>query len=154
MALIHEKLYQSQDLASIKFKDYLQTLIIGLFRSYQAHSDLVELKMIIEDISLGIDSAIPCGLIINELVSNSLKYAFPNGREGEISVEFRPLAKKDVELVVSDNGIGMPDDIDFRNTDSLGLHLVTMLAEDQLDGKIELLGDKGTEFRIILRGVR
>jgi len=154
MALIHEKLYQSQDLASINFKEYLNTLIIGLFRSYQSHSSHVELKLNIDDISLGIDSAIPCGLIINELVSNSLKYAFPNGREGVISVVLRSLNKKDVELVVSDNGIGMPEDLDFRNTKSLGLHLVTILAEDQLGGEIKLSRDKGTEFRIKLRGVK
>jgi PAS domain S-box-containing protein len=79
MALIHEKLYQSQDLASINFKEYLNALIIGLFRSYQAQSGHVELKLEVGDISLGVDSAIPCGLIINELVSNSLKYAFPKG---------------------------------------------------------------------------
>jgi len=154
MALIHEKLYQSQDLASINFKEYLNTLIIGLFRSYQSHSSHVELKLNVEDITLGIDSAIPCGLIINELVSNSLKYAFPNGREGVISVVLRYLNKKDVELVVSDNGIGMPEDLDFRNSKSLGLHLVTILAEDQLGGEIKLSRDNGTEFRIKLRGVK
>ena len=154
MALIHEKLYQSQDLASINFKEYLNTLIIGLFRSYQSHSSHVELKVNVEDITLGIDSAIPCGLIINELISNSLKYAFPNGREGVISVALRSLNKKDVELAVSDNGIGMPEDLDFRNTKSLGLHLVTILAEDQLEGEIKLSRDKGTEFRIKLRGIR
>jgi len=153
MALIHEKLYQSQDLASINFKEYLNTLIIGLFRSYQSHSSHVELKLDVEDITLGIDSAIPCGLIINELVSNSLKYAFPNGREGVISVALRSLNKKDVELAVSDNGIGMPEDLDFRNTKSLGLHLVTILAEDQLEGEIKLSRDKGTEFRIKLKGI-
>jgi len=83
-----------------------------------------------------------------------LKYAFPNGREGVISVALRSLNKKDVELVVSDNGIGMPEDLDFRNTKSLGLHLVTILAEDQLEGEIKLSRDKGTEFRIKLRGVK
>lgn len=154
MALIHEKLYQSQDLASINFKEYLNTLIIGLFRSYQAQSGHVELKLEVGDISLGVDSAIPCGLIINELVSNSLKYAFPNGREGVISVVLRSLNKKDVELVVSDNGVGIPEDLDFRNTKSLGLHLVTILAEDQLEGEIKLSRDKGTEFQIKLRGVK
>jgi len=154
MALIHEKLYQSQDLASINFREYLNSLVIGLFRSYQAQSDHVELKLEVGDISLGVDSAIPCGLIINELISNSLKYAFPNGREGVISVALRSLNKKDVELAVSDNGIGMPEDLDFRNSKSLGLRLVTILAEDQLEGEIKLSRDKGTEFRIKLRGIR
>jgi len=154
MALIHENLYQSQDLARINFREYLNTLVIGLFRSYQALSGNVELKLEVEEISLGVDSAIPCGLIINELVSNSLKYAFPNGQGGKIKITLHPINKKDVELIVSDNGVGMPKDLDFRKTKSLGLHLVTILAEDQLEGEIKLLRDKGTEFRIKLRGVQ
>ncbi len=154
MALIHEKLYQSQDLASIDFREYLNTLIVGLFRSYQARSGHIDLKLDVDDISLGVDTAIPCGLIINELVSNSLKHAFPNGHEGEVRVALHPINKKDVELVISDNGVGIPKDLDFRQTNSLGLHLVTILAEDQLDGEIKLSRDKGTEFRLKLRGVK
>jgi two-component sensor histidine kinase len=150
MALIHEKLYQSHNLARINFKEYLSTLVNGLFRSYHTRSSNITLKLDVEDVSLEVDSAIPCGLIVNELVSNSLKYAFPDERKGEIRVALRSLNKKNIELVVSDNGIGIPDDFDVRKAESLGLHLVTILAEDQLDGEIKLSRDHGTEFRIIL----
>ncbi|MFQ6109926.1 MAG: histidine kinase dimerization/phosphoacceptor domain -containing protein, partial [Candidatus Aminicenantales bacterium] len=154
MALIHEKLYQSQEIARINFREYIQTLVNNLFRSYKASLSQITLKMDVEDVSIGVDNAIPCGLIINELVSNSLKYAFADGRKGEIRIALHPLSEKDIELVISDNGVGMPEDLDFRKTDSLGLHLVTILAEDQLQGKINLDRSQGTEFRIRLRGVR
>jgi len=81
-------------------------------------------------------------------ISNSLKHAFPKGREGEIEIALRSTAENEIELVVRNNGVGMPEDLDFRNTESLGLHLVTILAEDQLQGKIELDRTKGTRFRI------
>jgi PAS domain S-box-containing protein len=154
MALIHEKLYQSQDLARINFKEYIQTLAAGLFHSYRASPDRISLKLGVEDISLGVDSAIPCGLIVNELVSNSLKHAFPDGKEGEIRVLLHPVNRSCVELVVSDNGVGLPEDLDVRRSKSLGLHLVTILAEDQLQGEVKLKRDKGTEFRIKLSGVK
>jgi two-component sensor histidine kinase len=107
--------------------------------------------MNIENISLGIDTAIPCGLIVNELVSNSLKYAFPKGKNGEIRISLRRIAdlKSDMfELIVSDNGVGISQDLDFRNTESLGLRLITNLAENQLQGKVKLDRSKGTEFQI------
>ena len=90
----------------------------------------------------------PCGLIINELVSNSLKHAFPKGKKGEIKVAMQPLGENEVELVVSDNGIGMAESLDFGNPESLGLQLVRMLAEDQLGGQIELDRTEGTKVRI------
>ncbi len=154
MALIHEKLYQSLDLARINFREYINSLVNGLFRSYRASLGQISLNLDIEDVALGIDNAIPCGLIINELVSNALKYAFPNEKEGEIKVGLRSLNKKDLELCVSDNGVGMPKDLDIKQTKSLGLHLVSILAEDQLHGEIKLNREKGTEFRITLRDVR
>ena len=147
MALIHEKLYQSEDLANINFKEYIRTLANGLFQSYGALSDKVKLKIDVGDISLGINTAIPCGLIINELVSNALKHAFPDGREGEIRIAFHARGER-TELVVSDNGVGIPDDVGFINAGTLGLRLVTILAEDQLNGKVTLNRHKGTEFKI------
>ena len=147
MAFIHEKLYQSKDLANIDFNGYIKNLADDLFRSYGA-SISIALKTDIEGVSLEIDTAIPCGLIINELVSNSLKHAFPEDREGEIKIALRRTDRNEVELVVSDDGIGIPEDLDFRNTESLGLQLVTSLAESQLQGKTELNRAKGTEFRI------
>ncbi len=148
MAFIHEKLYQSKDLANIDFNGYIKSLADDLFRSYGVSIDKIALKMDIDSVSFGIDTAIPCGLIINELVSNSLKYAFPEDRKGEIKIALRRTDRNEVELVVSDDGVGIPEDLDFRNTESLGLQLVSGLAEDQLQGKIKLNRAKGTEFRI------
>lgn len=146
MSLIHEKLYKSEDLTSISFSDYVRVLAHDLVRSYGA-SDRITLTIDVEDISLGIDTAIPCGLIINELVSNSLEHAFPDGREGEITVTLRSF-DSGIELIVADNGVGIPEDVDFRNTESLGLRLVTILAEDQLQGSMSLQREGGTAFRI------
>jgi len=99
-------------------------------------------------IELGIDFAVPCGLIINELVTNSIKYAFPGEKKGEIKIVLGKIDESEYELIVSDNGIGFPEDIDFRKTKTLGLHLVSILAEDQLSGKINIDRSKGTEFSI------
>jgi len=151
MALIHEKLYRSKDLSSIDFKDYIRSLVNDLFLSYKANTNKIELNVNIENVSLGIEAAIPCGLIVNELVSNSLKYAFPEGRDGEMRISLRPLDEGQYELIVSDNGIGMPKDIDFKKSESLGLRLVTNFTERTLHGKIELNKHKGTEFQIIFK---
>ncbi|KYK32367.1 MAG: PAS domain S-box protein [Theionarchaea archaeon] len=144
MALVHERLYESKDMARIDFKAYVQSLTNSLFQSYSAGD--ITLKTDVKDISLTIDNAIPCGLIINELVSNSLKHAFPD-KKGEITIALHPLEGNKVELIVSDNGCGMPD-IDFRSTKSLGLCLVAILAEDQLKGKITLDRTRGIAFHI------
>lgn len=144
MALIHEKLYRSENLANINAKEYFMDIADGLVRSYGAHG--VKVTVEVGDVSLGMDAAIPCGLIVNELVSNSLKHAFPHG-SGEVHVALSS-ADGIMELVVRDNGVGMPERIEFRNTDTLGLRLVTTLAEDQLGGRITLRRDKGTEFCI------
>lgn len=146
MALIHEKLYQSENLASIDFTEYIRALAHSLFLSYEASTDRVALKTEVDTISLGIDTAIPCGLIINELVSNSLKHAFPD-RKGEIIIKLRSIDGT-IQLTVADNGVGIPDTVDFRNTESLGLRLVTLLAEGQLHGEVKLSRNGGTEFCI------
>ena len=151
MALIHEKLYRSKDLANIDFNDYINNLVNDLFLSYKVSTGKVALKMNIEAVSFGIDTAIPCGLIVNELVSNSLKYAFPEGKDGEIKISLRTLEEGDIELIVSDNGVSIPKDLDFRNTESLGLRLITNLAEKQLQGKVELNRNEGTKFQIIFK---
>ena len=149
MALVHEKLYLSKDLGKIDTSDYIKDLTNSLFRAYKPGKGLVTLKIDIEkDVSLGIDLAVSSGLIINELVSNSLKHAFPGGRNGKIRIAISSTDKEGFELVVSDNGVGIPKDLDFRNTESLGLSLVTILAEQQLKGKIKLNRTRGTEFNI------
>ena len=154
MSLVHEKLYQSKDLRNIDFKEYINDLGTNLFQSYEIHSGNIKLNMNVEDILLDIDLAIPTGLIINELITNSLKYAFPDGMKGEINVLFRSMNENMLELVVNDNGIGLPENLDFRKTRTLGLHLVTVLAENQLHGSIDMNRIKGTEFRIKFRRIK
>jgi len=153
MALIHEKLYRSENLSKIDLKEYIDDLVSGLFQSYGISDDEVTLNINVENFSLGIDSAIPCGLIINELVSNSLKHAFPDGRSGEIKIFIRSTNEM-IELVIGDNGVGIPKDVDLRKTKSLGLHIVNVLVEKQLHGEIALNREKGTEFRIEFRGMK
>jgi len=148
MAFIHEKLYQSKDLTKIDFNDYVNTLVTNLFTTYGVSTARIKLNIDIKHVSLPLDKAIPCGLIINELVSNSLKYAFPANKQGEIRITLYPTNENQLELIVSDNGISIPENIDFRNRESLGLHLVTILAKDQLQGKIKLNRTGGTEFKI------
>ena len=154
MSLVHEKLYQSKDLAKIDFSDYLNELVANLIQSYVENSGKISLNMNIENIQLDIDLAIPCGLIANELVTNSIKYAFPAGRKGKIKIVFRKTDEDMLELLIGDDGIGFPLDMDFRKTGSLGLHLVTILAEHQLHGEIHLNRNEGVEFLIKFRGIK
>ncbi|MFN2108821.1 MAG: histidine kinase N-terminal 7TM domain-containing protein [Anaerolineae bacterium] len=149
MALIHEKLYRSSDLARVDFAEYIRNLASFLIRSYKSRA--VRLDLQAADIYLSIDDAVPCGLIVNELISNALKHAFVDGREGEICVMMQQLADRQVRLVVRDNGVGLPKDVDYMNTGSLGLQLVTMLVE-QLDGTIEIGNNVGAEFEILFGG--
>jgi two-component sensor histidine kinase len=146
MALIHTKLYQSSDLARIDFADYIRKLAEDLIASYRLEPDTVALVLDVKDVYFDVNVGIPCGLIINELLSNSLKHAFSDGRKGEVHVSLRP-GDEQIRLAVADNGIGFPDNIDFRNTESLGLQLVNALVE-QLGGTIELTPDEGTKFII------
>ncbi len=151
MALIHEKLYKTKDFTRIDFSKYVQGLSNDLFRVYGINQDVVKLNIDIKDVLLNINTAIPCGLIINELVSNSLKHAFPDNRKGKIKIAMSSLNNNEIELTVSDNGIGIPEEVDIKSTKSLGLHLVAILAEDQLKGEIKLDKTKGTKFHMILR---
>jgi PAS domain S-box-containing protein len=136
MALIHESLYKSENLSEIDFPKYIEQLAAHLFRSYGADPVRVKISAMIDDLRLPIDTAVPCGLIINELVSNSLKYAFPEGRSGEIRIAMREEENRCIRLKVSDNGIGLPAGVDFTSTKSLGLRLVHTLA-DQLGATIK-----------------
>ncbi|MGV0025932.1 PAS domain S-box protein [Phormidesmis priestleyi] len=147
MALIHEKLYQSEDLAKTDFAEYIRSLVNDLFRSYSISSRAVSLNLTVEDVRLSIDTAIPCGLIINELVSNSLKHAFSARQPGQISIDLSSKANDRYLLVVQDNGAGLPSDIDFRKTKSLGLQLVCNLTK-QLQGTIDLDRENGSTFKI------
>ena len=146
MALIHETLFQSENLAHIDIHEYITNLVYELIQTYMA-SDRIAVTTSVKDVSLDIDTAVSCGLIINELVSNALKHAFPDGREGEVKIVLRS-CNNNIELIVSDNGVGIPGDIDVRTTESLGLDLVVTLAENQLNGKIALDTSEGTTFCI------
>ncbi len=147
MALVHETLYRSRDLAKIDFPEYIKNLISYLVQAYSIDLHAVDIKTNIEDVVSDIDIAIPFGLILNELVSNTLKHAFPEGRGGEVLIEICPDGDSNIIVKVSDNGIGFPEEIDFRNTESLGLQLVMTLV-GQLRGDIELEKGAGTGFRI------
>ena len=165
MATIHELLYRSEDFAHIDFAGYVQNLASQLFRSYAVSPTDVQLKLEIHPLSFSIDTAIPCGLIINELISNALKYAFPNGRQGIIRVILEACPEADaveahaggeslkksspakVCLTVSDDGIGLPFTVNPSQSSTLGLMLVTTLV-DQLNGALDVLRDNGTTFRI------
>jgi len=146
MALIHERLYQSEDLKSIGFKEYITTLANDLYRNYVEDPERVELQLDISDLDIDIDHAIPLGLILNELITNSMKYGFPDDRSGKVFVKFCKEADEYV-LRVGDDGIGFPSDVDFKNTNTLGMQLVNGLSQ-QVDGDLELNTDNGTEFII------
>ncbi len=152
MALVHETLYQSGDLGRINVGEYVRRLATHLFSSYGVSPSLVRLAIQIEDVEFGIDTAIPCGLFINELVSNALKHAFPGRRRGEICIELRRLEAGPFVLKVSDDGVGFPPELDYENTASLGLQLVTTLAA-QLEGTLEYAGGSGTTFQLRFREV-
>ncbi|MBD2354258.1 PAS domain-containing protein [Tolypothrix sp. FACHB-123] len=146
MAIIHEILYQSNDLTKIEVSDYIQSIVNNLLRSYGINTN-IDIQMNIKKISLKIDTAIYCGLIINELVSNSIKYAFVNNQQGAIYIELITIANNNYSLIVSDNGVGLSKDVEIYKQESLGLQLVWSLVE-QLEGKITLDNSSGAAFKI------
>jgi len=150
IALIHEKLYRSEDLAKVDFRDYVRDLTVELFRTYSVNQKAVVLNTHIGGVFLQIDTAIPCGLIINELISNALKHAFPSGRQGEVNLSLTQADDDFFHLIVHDNGVSLPKDFDWRTTKSFGLRLVMDLTM-QMDGEIELDTSNGTMFNIIFK---
>jgi PAS domain S-box-containing protein len=146
MALLHEKLYQSKDLARIDFNAYIHSLADHLLFGYGVHSDKIRVNIRIDDIFLDVDTAIPCGLIINELLSNALEHAFPDNRHGEIGITFTQDQGKFI-LVISDNGVSFPADLDYKKSASLGLQLVATLT-NQLNGHMTLDRKDGSTFTI------
>ena len=150
MALIHEILYDSDDLSSIDLSTYMSRLAASLTRMYGADAAQVRLNVESEDITLRIDDMVPCGLAISELISNSLKYAFPDGREGEIDLRVTSTPEGGVKLVVRDDGVGLPAELDIRTTSSMGMGLVVGLVEKQLGGRLEVDRTQGTCFTITI----
>jgi two-component sensor histidine kinase len=150
MALIHEKLYQSKDLTGIVFADYVRDLANDLFASYGVPPGHIacDVQVEIGANTVTLDSAVPCGLIINELLSNAIKYAFPPGRNGAIRVSLASHYNETYILTVADNGVGLPPDLDILRVKSLGLHLVRSLAQQQLRGTLDCKRWNGTQFAI------
>lgn len=170
MALIHDKLYMTEKYSNFSYARYINDLATDLIKYYRISAPNVSVSIDVDDINLGIGAAVHIGLIINELISNSMKYAFPGNTQGNIGIVFHEISECDTskpelkpeaqtmksnkiktyyELVVSDNGVGLPPDLDIRDIKTLGLLLVTSLAENQLHGKIEMDRTRGTKFRIV-----
>ncbi len=151
MSLIHEQLYQSPDLNQISFGDYIERIAQQLFRFYEADVNGVQLEVNVDELFLNLDTSIPLGLIVNELVSNSLKHAFPDDKGGKVSIQLLTQDKKNI-LIVADDGIGLPSDFDISNsTDSLGLHIVQTLTL-QLRGTLDIKKSPGAQFKITFTG--
>jgi len=153
IALVHEKLYRSSDLSKIDFADYLQSLFDHLFQFFRFEADQIRLETDLERIFLDINSALPCALISNELVSNVLKHAFPEGRKGVIRIGLRREGDGTVELRIGDDGVGFPERIDINNADSFGLQIVNLLV-GQLEGIIKLDRGEGTAFTVTFRELK
>ncbi len=150
MALIHEKLYQSNNITSINLMEYIRALTLEIDQSHHQSPNNIMIRCDGDEVFVGVEQAIHCGLIINELVTNALKFAFPEPSEGTkfIEVSLHCQSKDRAILKVRDNGIGLPKDMDVLETDTLGIRLVWMLSEDQLDGSVEVVRDNGTTFNI------
>ncbi|MCP4110183.1 MAG: response regulator [Desulfobacteraceae bacterium] len=150
ISLIHETLYWQDSFAAINMKKYLTRLSDSLHVIYKQLTSGVKIAIYAEDLELDIDHAIPCGLIVNELISNCFKYAFPGGH-GKIEITAESDSDDSVKLVISDDGIGLPDNIDFQNAETMGLSVVASLVQRQLNGTVDIIRDKGTQFFINFR---
>jgi len=151
MAMVHEKLYQSPSLTKIDLKDYVEALVANIFFTYGVNHQNIKSRIDVENIEIGIDTAIPCGLIINEIVTNSVKHAFPENT-GNIIVKISS-KEEDIKLIISDDGRGLPENLDYEKTDSLGLKLVKNLV-DQIDGQMKLDRNNGTSIEIIFHELK
>ncbi|PZV07453.1 MAG: hypothetical protein DCF22_21980 [Leptolyngbya sp.] len=148
MSLIHKKLYATSDFGEIDLADYIPSLASSLLASYQLTPAQVTLEMDVVPVLLNIDQAIPCGLIVNELISNALKYAFPGDLQGKIRIHLHTVSPNQVELTIQDNGIGLPETVDWEYAQSMGLSLVHDLVIEQLEGSLTVERNPGTTFRI------
>ncbi len=151
MSTVHELLHESQDLSQISLRPFLNKIVNSLVQSYAVNQGRIQLKTEVADVSIGIYQASPLCLTINELVSNSMKYAFPDHDEGEITISLVQKEDGTIKLIIADNGVGLPEGLDWRKPDTLGLHLVQVLVEHQLDGSVVLDSSHGTKFTIEFR---
>jgi two-component sensor histidine kinase len=152
MALLHEILYQSEDLAVVDFSKYLRRMVDHLFRSYGVDNRQIRLRSALDPVGLELDDALPCGLLISEAVSNSLKHGFPEARQGEVRIVLRRQSPTTVLLVLSDNGVGLPENLDWTKSKSLGLRLVRLLAQ-QLRGNLDIRSEGGTEVKLVFTAI-
>lgn len=150
MALAHEQLYQSQNLSDIRMADYLQNLVAHVQQAYMASDSCLECRVIIDDIEIDIEKVVPCGLLITELLSNAFKHAFPDGLCGTIEIEVAKQGER-MMLSVADDGIGLPENFDYLEAQTLGLQLVSALVQ-QLDGVLSVESNGGTRFTIDIPG--
>jgi two-component sensor histidine kinase len=147
IALIHEKLYQSKDYSRVPFSEYAKSLAANVFSATGVSPTGVVLDLQMEELSLAVDKAIPCGLILNELITNALKHAFPDSRRGTVRVKLRRVDDRAILLSVADDGVGLSESFEIEKSDSLGMQLVSTLIE-QLDGRLEISGAGGTTFSV------
>jgi two-component sensor histidine kinase len=150
MSLVHQKLYQEQNLSRISLDAYIRELAQLLMENYASTTNPVELAVTTQEMHVLIDTALPCGLIVNELITNSLQHAFPDGKPGKIIVELQRLEDNEIVLQVSDNGIGLPQGFDVKQADSLGLLSINALAR-QLQGEVVFSGKQGVTCRVRFR---
>lgn len=148
MSLVHEKLYQSQDLSKLNLKDYLNNLIHNIMSGYGIPDDKIKIIDRMDDTDVLIDTGVPCGLVINELVSNVAKHAFPGERKGEMLIQLSVESDGGIELIVADNGIGLANDSELKVKDSMGLQIVRNIVEYQLKGTVEIDNSAGTKWTI------
>ena len=151
MALVHQKLYEGNDLSHLNLKDYIIDLAGLLTESYLVSPAGMSVTTDMQDVFVLIDTAIPCGLILNELMTNALKYAFPGGRPGEIKVHLRRLEDGEIQLGVADSGIGLPPGFDIKKDGHMGLQTIVSLGEQQLNGKVRFDTSNGLACEILFR---
>jgi PAS domain S-box-containing protein len=150
MAMVHEYLYKSNDLARINFSAYVASLVRNLYRTFGLTSSENQPNVQVDDVRLSLDVAVPCGLLLTELVSNAAKYAYPDKKGGPIDIRFRDLSEGRFELSVADKGVGFPKNFDWTKSDSLGLRLVRLLT-DQLQGEVVMQNHTGIKFSVTFK---
>ncbi|MCI4627043.1 MAG: response regulator [Candidatus Magnetoovum sp. WYHC-5] len=153
MALVHEKLYQSENLSDIDFTDYIRQLINDLFNSYCIRRNKVRLQTNLKPVSLSIDSAIPCGLIVNEIISNTIKHAFPDDRTGIVDITLNTTEDGSINLIIKDNGVGFPENVSLETSETLGLQLIHSLATIQLQGHIDIYQQGGITYSLTFKDI-
>lgn len=154
IALVHEKLYQTKNLSTVDLKEYIADLVKLLVGSFSPDEHRVSLILEVESIEMELDLAVPCGLVVNELVSNSLKYAFPDDKSGFIKVVMRKLDKELLELVISDNGVGIPEGVDLMSGNTLGVQLLHNIVASQLNGEMKINTQNGLGYTITFKNFR